>query len=128
MQKQVQRPLKVNQIVPIGFGIVLILTGIVTTISEISKAKLKQIHKIEEYTYEVKLLLKQLEKDIVDAETRQRGFLLTGKENYLQRFATLQSNFQARSQDLKKLVNDSSFQSEKTRPNYTIRLKQNSPN
>ncbi|PLZ57139.1 hypothetical protein CBP15_06335, partial [Fischerella thermalis WC442] len=73
MQKQVQRPLKVNQIVPIGFGIVLILTGIVTTISEISKAKLKQIHKIEEYTYEVKLLLKQLEKDIVDAETRQRG-------------------------------------------------------
>lgn len=114
MQKQVQRPLKVNQIVPIGFGIVLILTGIVTTISEISKAKLKQIHKIEEYTYEVKLLLKQLEKDIVDAETGQRGFLLTGKENYLQRFATLQSNFQARSQDLKKLMNDSSFQSEKT--------------
>jgi methyl-accepting chemotaxis protein len=114
MQKQVQRPLKVNQIVPIGFGIVLILTGIVTTFSEISKAKLKQMHNIEKHTYNIKLLLRQLEKDIVDAETGQRGFLLTGKENYLQRYATLQNNFKARSEDLKNLVNNDSSQSKKT--------------
>lgn len=114
MQKQVQRPLKVNQIVPIGFGIVLILTGIVTTFSEISKAKLKQMHNVEKHTYNIKLLLRQLEKDIVDAETGQRGFLLTGKENYLQRYATLQNNFKARSEDLKNLVNNDSSQSKKT--------------
>jgi CHASE3 domain sensor protein len=114
MQKQVQRPLKVNQIVPVGFGVVLILTGIVTTFSEISKAKLRQIHDQEERTYEIKLLLEELEKDIVVAETGQRGFLLTGKENYLQSYGTAQNDFKEHTEELKKLVNVNPSQSQKT--------------
>lgn len=122
MQEQVQRPLKINQIVPVGFGIVLILTGIVTTFSEISKAKLRQMHYQEERTYKIKLLLKELEKDIVVAETGQLGFLLTGKENYLQRYTTVQSDFQENTEQLKKLVNNNP--SEKQQTNRFLQLAQ----
>jgi len=104
-RKKSQRPLKVDQIVPIGFGIVLVLIGIVTTVSEISKAKLIKMQLAIAHQFELKELLAQMEKDLVDAETEQQRYLITGDENYLERYEGRQNAFKTHSVSLKRLVN-----------------------
>ena len=76
IQKQVmpdkptkQRRMTVGQIVPLGFGIVLTVVGIATIVTEIAKVNLKETRELTAQGFEVQELLKQVEKDIVDAET-----------------------------------------------------------
>ena len=117
IQKQVmpekekkQRRLSVGQIVPIGFGAVLAVVGIATTVTEISKANLKETQELVSHTYEVQSMLRLLEKDLVDAETGQRGFLVTNASNYLEPYESGQKNFQDHIAKLKSLVNDNPTQ------------------
>lgn len=107
-------PLKVNQIVPIGFGIVIVLAGVATAFSEFAKVKLAENQRWINHTFEVQAKLKQLEKDLVDAENGQRGFLVTGKENYLEPYTSGRKNFQEHSHDLKQLVSDNQTQLDRT--------------
>jgi CHASE3 domain sensor protein len=39
---------------------------------------------LDTHTYEVEANLRALEKDLVDAETGQRGFIFTNKESFLE--------------------------------------------
>jgi CHASE3 domain sensor protein len=117
IQKQVmpekekkQRRLSVGQIVPIGFGAVLAVVGIATTVTEISKANLKETQELVSHTYEVQSMLRLLEKDLVDAETGQRGFLVTNASNYLEPYESGQKNFQDHIAKLKSLVSDNPTQ------------------
>ncbi len=105
-----QRRLSVGQIVPIGFGAVLAIVGISTTVTEFSKANLKETQQLVTHTYEVQSMLKQIEKDLVDAETGQRGFLVTNAANYLEPYEFGQKNFQDHIVQLKKLVSDNPTQ------------------
>ena len=105
-----QRRLSVGQIVPIGFGAVLAIAGIATTVTEVSKANLKDTQQWVTHTYEVQSLLRQIEKDLVDAETGQRGFLVTNVSNYLEPYDAGRKNFQAHVAELKKLVEDNPTQ------------------
>jgi methyl-accepting chemotaxis protein len=113
MQKQVmpdqerkQRRLSVAQIVPIGFGVVLAIVGIATTVTEVSKANLKETRELSAQGFEVKELLKQVEKDLVDAETGQRGYLLTGVERYLEPYEGGRRKLQEHTDQLKQLIID----------------------
>jgi len=117
IQKQVmpekakkQRRLRVGQIVPIGFGAVLAIAGLATTVTEISKANLKETQESVAHTYEVQSMLRQIEKDLVDAETGQRGFLVTSAPNYLEPYDSGRKNFQDHIVKLKKLVSDNPTQ------------------
>jgi methyl-accepting chemotaxis protein len=105
-----QRRLTVSQIVPIGFGAVLAIVGISTTVTEVSKANLKDTQQWVTHTYEVQSALRQIEKDLVDAETGQRGFLVTNAPNYLEPYDAGRKNFQAHIVELKKLVDDNPTQ------------------
>lgn len=105
-----QRRLSVGQIVPMGFGIVLAVAGIATTITEVSKANLKETQQWVSHTYEVQAQLRQIEKDLVDAETGQRGYLVTGQTNYLEPYEAGQKNFQEHIDELTKLVKDNPTQ------------------
>src|ERR687886_904998 len=105
-----QRRLTVSQIVPIGFGVVLTLAGIATIVTEIAKSNLVETQGRVAHTYQVQGLLKQLEKDLVDAETGQRGYLVTGVTNYLEPYDTGRKNFKEHVDSLKKLVSDNPAQ------------------
>ncbi|HEY9728228.1 MAG TPA: methyl-accepting chemotaxis protein, partial [Chroococcales cyanobacterium] len=63
--------------------------------------------------FEVKELLRVVEKDLVDAETGQRGYLLTGVDRYLEPYEGGRKNLQAHTESLKKLIID---------PNQRIRM------
>ncbi len=107
---EIRRPLKVNQIVPLGFGAVLILAAISTAITQFAKASLTETQERVSHTYQVESMLRLIEKDLVDAETGQRGFLVTNLPNYLEPFDAGQKNFQAHIEQLKKLVSDNPTQ------------------
>jgi methyl-accepting chemotaxis protein len=105
-----QRRLSVGQIVPIGFGAALAITGIATIVSEVSKANLADTQHWVSHTYEVQSQLRQIEKDLVDAETGQRGYLVTSQSNYLEPYETGQKNFKEHIATLAKLVDDNPTQ------------------
>lgn len=104
------RRMTVGQIVPMGFGVVLAVAGIATTVTEIAKANLKETQGRVTHTYQVQSTLRLIEKDLVDAETGQRGFLVTNASNYLEPYDTGRKNFQVHIEDLKKLINDNPTQ------------------
>ncbi|MBE9126287.1 MULTISPECIES: methyl-accepting chemotaxis protein [unclassified Coleofasciculus] len=101
-----QRRLSVSQIVPIGFGIVIAVAGIATTITEVSKANLKQAQATAEQGFKVKELLGLVEKDIVDAETGQRGYIITGVDTYLEPYESGRKFLQEHLTGLKTLIID----------------------
>jgi methyl-accepting chemotaxis protein len=113
VKEKKQRRLSVGQIVPIGFAVVLSVAGIATTVTEIAKANLTETRKVAAQGFEVKELLRVVEKDLVDAETGQRGYLLTGVDRYLEPYEGGRKNLQAHTESLKKLIID---------PNQRIRM------
>ena len=113
VKEKKQRRLSVGQIVPIGFAVVLSVAGIATTVTEIAKANLTETRKLAAQGFEVKELLRVVEKDLVDAETGQRGYLLTGVDRYLEPYEGGRKNLQEHTESLKKLIID---------PNQRIRL------
>ncbi|AFZ18494.1 methyl-accepting chemotaxis protein [Allocoleopsis franciscana] len=101
-----KRRLTVSQIVPIGFGIVLALAGISTILTQIAKSNSADTQQTVNQGYQVKELLRQVEKDLVDAETGQRGYLITGVLNYLEPYDSGRKNSQENIAELKKLIID----------------------
>ena len=113
IQKQVMpekerkhRRMTVGQIVPIGFGALLAIVGISTTVTELSKANFKETQVAVEQGFKVKELLRLLEKDLVDAETGQRGYLITGVTNYLEPYDSGRKFSQEHLTSLKKTIID----------------------
>ena len=102
-----QRRMTVGQIVPIGFGIILTLASISTIINEVVKANVSETRKLTAQETEVQILLKTVEKSTVDAETGQRGYLLTGVDRYLEPYESGRKTFQSSIESLQKLIIDS---------------------
>src|SRR5919199_3394055 len=113
-----QRRLTVAQIVPIGFGALLAIVGISTTVTEVSKANLKETQALVEQGFKVKELLRLVEKDLVEAETGQRGYLLTGVSNYLEPYDSGRKLSQEHLTGLKKTIID---------PNQRVRTEKLEP-
>jgi len=101
-----QRRLSVGQIVPIGFSVVLALVGIGTVVTEVSKANVQENRRLVTLANETKDQIKLLDKNLIDAETGQRGYLITGVNNYLEPYETGRKNSELRIAELKKLIND----------------------
>ncbi len=116
--------MKVNQIVPLGFGVVFGLMGITTLISQTSINKQVEATGWVVHTYRVKADLSQLEKSLVDAETGQRGFIFTGKDEFLEPynranqklkeiFAELRSQIKDNPDQLRRLDNVENLEQQK---------------
>jgi methyl-accepting chemotaxis protein len=78
------RQWRLGKVVPISLGIVTFVNIIIAATYYISTEGIVNSTRWVNHTNEVKADLRLLEKKIVDAETGQRGFLFTGKENYLE--------------------------------------------
>lgn len=78
--------LSTGQKVQVGFGLALILLIIVGAASYRSTAGLIQAAEREQHTQEVLGRLNGLLSTITDAETGERGYIITGQEGYLEPF------------------------------------------
>ncbi|MCW6037946.1 CHASE3 domain-containing protein [Spirulina subsalsa FACHB-351] len=76
--------MKIKQVVPLGFSLVFVLVSVNAIAEEWGNRISKEARNWVIHTYEVKLNLRLLEKNLVDAQTGERGFLLTGNETFLE--------------------------------------------
>jgi CHASE3 domain sensor protein len=80
----VQRTMRLSRVTQLGFGAVLVTMVGVGVVSKLSMGSLVDSLNWVSRTYEVEAELNALEKILVDAETGQRGFLFTNKEEFLE--------------------------------------------
>lgn len=104
---------KINQLIPTGFGIIVLTTVITSIITKLNTSALGNSVEWVTHTYRVRLDLKEIEKLLVDAETGQRGFIYTGDISYLASYQkaiqTLDNSFN----DLNKEIKDNQQQVQK---------------
>ncbi len=81
-----QQGIKINQFVIGGCTIIVVLTGLASYLANSTNNSLIESNKWVSHTYAVKAELKEMEKTLVDAETGQRGFIITNKTQYLEPF------------------------------------------
>lgn len=79
-----QRSMRLGRVVPIGFGTIFVLMIGVGIASKLSMNVLVESMQSVNRTYQIKANLQELEKLLVDAETGQRGFIYTGREDFLE--------------------------------------------
>ncbi len=71
-----------------GYGVVLLLMVTVSSIVYINIGSLIETSKWVEHTHKVIVNSKRLEKLLVDMETGERGFLIAGKDEFLEPYKT----------------------------------------
>ena len=72
-----------KQILWLGFGTIFGLVMIANLVTQWSKDTLTQSLNKVAFTYKIQQELEEIERLLVEAETGQRGFLYTGRENFL---------------------------------------------
>ncbi len=90
----------------IGFGLALVIFVIVAVVSYRSTVQQAQAAYWLSHSHEVQGQLTALLSDLQDAETGQRGFLITGVERYLAPHTAGTGRVEDDRQTLLKLVND----------------------
>ncbi|NEO87312.1 MAG: methyl-accepting chemotaxis protein [Spirulina sp. SIO3F2] len=79
-----QQGTRINQFVLGGFGVIVLFAGATTLSSFLTNRTLREARGWVSHTFEVTADLRKLEKLLVDAETGQRGFVITKEERYLE--------------------------------------------
>jgi len=105
--------IRLNKIVPLGFGSIFLLMIGIGFASKLSMDKLAEAVEWQTHTYAVKTNLQALEKDLVDVETGQRGFIFTGKEVFLDPYKNGKIAFRKTANNLKQLIKDNPEQVKK---------------
>jgi methyl-accepting chemotaxis protein len=98
--------IRLSKVVPLGFGSIFLLMISIGFATKYSMDNLAEAIKWQTHTYVVKTNLQALEKDLVDAETGQRGFIFTGKEEFLEPYKNGTSAFYKTAIETKKLIKD----------------------
>ena len=98
--------IRLSKIVPLGFGSIFLLMISIGFATKYSMDNLAEAIKWQTHTYVVKTNLQGLEKDLVDAETGQRGFIFTGKEEFLEPYKNGTNAFYKTAIETKKLIQD----------------------
>ncbi len=76
--------MRLSRVVPLGFGAIFFLIIGIGIASKASNTTLVSSIQWVIHTYEIKQELKEIEKLLVDAETGQRGYIYTGREEFLE--------------------------------------------
>jgi Methyl-accepting chemotaxis protein len=108
-----QNIIRLSKVVPFGFGSIFLLMISIGFASKLSMDKLAEAVEWQTHTYVVKTNLQSLEKDLVDAETGQRGFIFTGKEEFLEPYKNGQIAFNKSLTETKELIKDNPEQVKK---------------
>ena len=101
-----QNIIRLSKIVPLGFCSIFVLMIGIGFVSKFSMDKLLEAVEWQTHTYIVKTNLPALEKDLLDAETGQRGFIFTGKEDFLEPYNNGKISLDKSVKKLKELLKD----------------------
>jgi methyl-accepting chemotaxis protein WspA len=93
-----------------GFALALVAVVAIGVASYRSTAQLTETAEWVEHSHKVVEALNGVLSDLKDAETGQRGFLLTGDEHYLEPYLTATTAIHRKIEDLRKLTGDNSNQ------------------
>ena len=93
-----------------GFGIAIVAVIVIAVLSFLSLQAASRTSALVTHTFEVLDGLRDLLSTVKDAETSQRGFLLTGNETYLEPFTGATFALPRVFSDLETLVSDSAAQ------------------
>lgn len=97
----------------LGNSVVLLFMIVISTVMYVSINSLIKTSYWVEHTYEAINNGNSLVGSMIDQETGMRGFLVTGKDEYLEPYISGQQNFKALIFDTKELVNDNEDQVKK---------------
>jgi PAS domain S-box-containing protein len=99
-----------NRIVLVGFVMAMAILLFVGWLSYLNTARFAEASEWQKHTYEVLNTLVDTIDGLVDAETGQRGYLLTGEETYLQPYRAAIKSIDQKIGELKTLTADNSDQ------------------
>lgn len=94
------------------FSIVAVFSVIIV-ISSLSVFRLVDNNLLERHTYEVMISIDAVISDLQNAETGQRGYVLTGRAEYLEPYTTASQVLSSDLQNLQDLINDNPAQQER---------------
>lgn len=101
-----QNIIRLSKVVLLGFGVVLLLMISIGFATKLSMDNLAEAIKWQTHTYEVQRNLQNIEKYLLNAETGQRGFIFTGKEEFLEPYKNGTSGVTQLLNDTKDLIKD----------------------
>ncbi|HZM04090.1 MAG TPA: CHASE3 domain-containing protein [Candidatus Saccharimonadales bacterium] len=93
-----------------GFGLALAILAVIGLVAYQSIAKLTETADWVDHTHQVLGTLESVLLTMTDAETGERGFLLTGEDNYLAPFTTAQGAIADEIKTLRELTKDNSVE------------------
>src|SRR5688572_29738136 len=97
----------------LGFGLALLILVIVGGVSYHNTAKLITNTDWRSHSYQVLSSLKGLVGEVVNAETGQRGYLLTGREEYLEPYRQAAKSVETKITELRTLTADNPQQQQR---------------
>jgi len=90
----------------LGIAITMFIFALIGTISYVNIALIIENDRWTEHTHEVLNKIDKIFQNVTDAETGQRGFLLTGEENYLEPYTVAVKDVDESIEEVKKLTAD----------------------
>ncbi len=96
--------LKIRQKLFGGFGIVLVILLVMGTISFVNLQRIEKANQLNSHTYEVILSLDAISKNLSDMESSERGFLITGNEQFLEPYNIGKNELESNYGHIKSLV------------------------
>jgi len=99
----------------LGFGIALLLLVVLGGVAYVNTNALLEVRSAARHTIEVQLQIEQLQIRLLDAETGQRGYLLTGEESYLQPYQAAIDNIERSLSEVVTMTQDSPEQQARLR-------------
>lgn len=97
---------KLGKVIALGLGTIIVISFILNTIVLFNTSSLVNTMSWVNHTHQVKSDIRLLEKIVVDAETGQRGFVITGRDVFLDPYYQAIKNNQIVSENLQKTIED----------------------
>jgi len=125
--EKIMKKISIGIKIALSFGIVIILLLLIGIISHQNLTRLKSEANMVSHTHDVLHNIEQVFGDLKDAETGQRGYLITGMEKYLQPYTNSLAKLEKDIKNLRDLTIDNPTQQqriEKLEPLITEKLKE----
>lgn len=98
--------LKIGTKIGVGFALSLAILTTIGLISYKSTNELIETSRREKHTYHVLNQLDQLNSQLINAETGQRGYIITGEQRYLEPYSAAMERLELQIKELQKLTAD----------------------
>ena len=108
-----QQSVRINQLVLGGFGLIVLLAAISAVVSQVATQRVSEANHEVRHTYDIEVELKNLETQLLDAETGKRGFVITNQDHYLEPYNRSLEQIDTSFNNLRTLTADEPDQAER---------------